>query len=518
MHERALRTVLLIQAIDESDPEGEVLPLAEREEATRVAAQRAAGTRDGNGHGGALPRSAERLLVARAEYLLPRLAARAPVVAHMLSLARGGSWLAPLMLAIAFASGVSLSALDGSRRIDLLAFPLLALIAWNALVYVVLIVAALRRRGPGAVERAWLPRLYERWLRGRAEALQRRSSRFNQPLSAALSRFARDVSAVARPLLVLRGRRLFHLCAALVALGLIAGLYVRGIVLRYDAGWDSTFLAPGGVRVLLHALYGPASALSGIALPDSLPAIEALRWQGGAAGVPAAPWIHVIALTAVLYIVLPRSAAAVWASAQLFRQARRPTLPASLLPYARAIARQGGGAARLSARVTSYAYEPGPDSLAGLSALLSDALSGEVALERTASVTYGGEDAFAARLHDAAGANAAADCHVLLMSLAATPEAENHGRMLDALRRELAGRQRRSALLVMIDEAPYAARMRGDASFERRMDERRAAWREFVARHGLEACIADLSSVHAGQQVAQAERDGVLTAMQWPAR
>jgi hypothetical protein len=70
---------------------------------------------------------------------------------------------------------------------------------------------------------------------------------------------------------------------------------------------------------------------------------------------------------------------------------------------------------------------------------------------------------------------------------------------------------------VLVDEAPYAARMHGDASFERRMDERRQAWRAFVARHGLEACVADLASVHAGRQVAQAERAGVLTALQWPA-
>src|SRR2546426_6021069 len=36
MHERALRTVLLIQAIEETDQEGEVLPLADRAQATRA--------------------------------------------------------------------------------------------------------------------------------------------------------------------------------------------------------------------------------------------------------------------------------------------------------------------------------------------------------------------------------------------------------------------------------------------------------------------------------------------------
>jgi len=513
MQERALRTVLLIQAIDESDTGGEVLSLAERAEATRAAAQTAAAGRPGRGAGQALSPAAERLLVRRAEHLLDRLETRAPVTVQVLALAGGGSWLAPALLLLAFASGVSLSALDGSRRIDLLSFPLLGLIAWNAVVFIVLIAAALRRRRRGAARRTWLPLLYERWLRGRAEALLRHSSRFNQPLATALQRFAREWGAVARPLLVVRGRRIFHLSAALVAFGLIVGLYVRGIVLRYDAGWESTFLAAGGARALLHALYGPAAALSGIALPESDSALEALRWSGGAGGVPAAPWIHLIALTALLYVVLPRMIAVALSSAQLFRLARRPAAPATLLPYARAILRQIGGAERLSARVTSYAYQPPPAALAAVQALLSDALGGNVDVGLDAAVAYGEEDAFAARLHGAP--IAAADCCVLLMSLAATPESENHGQVLDALRHAIAAQPSRGGLLVLIDEAPYAVRMRGDASFERRMDERRRAWREFVAGHGHEAVIADLS-LGAGTEVAEAERAGVLTALQWP--
>ena len=103
------------------------------------------------------------------------------------------------------------------------------------------------------------------------------------------------------------------------------------------------------------------------------------------------------------------------------------------------------------------------------------------------------------------------------MSLAATPESENHGQIIAAVRSAPAAKARHGGLLVLIDEAPYSARMSGDASFERRMQERRQAWREFVAGHGLQPCIADLGGLRGGREVAAAERVSVLTALQWPA-
>jgi hypothetical protein len=494
-----------------------VLTLAERADATREAAQESSGLTRELTAGQALSPAAERLLAGRADHLVVRLQTRAPVIERILSLGGGQSWLAPAAMLLAVTSGVSMSALHGSQRVDLLAFPLLGLIAWNAVWYVALALSAVRRpRRRDTAREAWLPRQYERWLRGRTQALLRSSWRYNQPLATALQRFANEWAAVARPLLIARGRRLLHVCAALVALGLIAGLYVRGLVLRYDAGWDSTFLSAGGVRALLHAVYGPASAISGIPLPESLQAMEALRWNGGRGGVPAAGWIHLMALTALLYIVLPRVIAAAAASSRLYALAQHPTQPAALVRYARAIVGGMGGLEKLSARVTTYAYEPTPQTLAGLSALLSDALGGEVELELTAKVPYGGEDAFAAQLRDAR--MAAAECHVLLMSLSATPEPENHGQVLAALRGALGGKHPRGALLVLIDQGPYAVRMRGDASYERRMQERGQVWREFVAAHGLTACLVDLSGVRPGPDNAAAERADVLNALQWPTR
>jgi hypothetical protein len=40
---------------------------------------------------------------------------------------------------------------------------------------------------------------------------------------------------------------------------------------------------------------------------------------------------------------------------------------------------------------------------------------------------------------------------------------------------------------IVVDEAPYADRLAGDASLAPRLEERRRLWREFVASYGLEA-------------------------------
>jgi hypothetical protein len=508
MHERSLRTVLLIRSIDEGDTAGEVLSLPERADATQAAAHSTGMLSQGLA-GPSLPASAERLIVRRAELLLAKLEARAPVIRHVLALSGGTSWLGVSVLAIAFVCGVAMSALDGRQRIDVLAFPLLGLIAWNAIVYLVTLVAAVRPRAAQAASPSMLSSAYARWIRGRADSLMRHSSHYNVPLAAAMQRFADEWASIARPLLLLRAQRLFHFGAAVLALGLIAGLYVRGLVLRYDAGWDSTFLDPSAVHGLLGAVYGPASALSGIALP-TLAGTQALRWGGPTGGAPAGPFIHLIALTAVLYIVVPRLSLVLLNSVSLWRRRHNPPLPAAFMPYARGLLRESGRLSGLVASVVTYAYAPSRDALAGLGVLLADALGGELKVEVRAAVAYGEEDAFRERLR--AQPLGAADCHLLLMSLAATPESENHGTMIEVLQREL--HRRRASFLLLVDESSYAARMSADASLATRVTQRTRTWREFAAARNQSACIVDLSRVRVGDAPDSDAQKSVREALQ----
>src|SRR3954451_7206759 len=333
MNSRELRTVLLIHSIEETDRTGEVIPLADRADASR-SVLRESGKLEAQSSAALSPRS-QAFLIRRSDRLLDRLRLRSPAVMHVLALAGGLTWLGRFVLVAAVAVGVSLSALDGSRRINILAFPLIGLIAWNLFVYVALIVTWLRTRGR-APAGFWFAHFYERWIAGRIESLMRHSTRYNVPLTTGLRRFAAEWGALSQPIQFLRAKRLMHFGAALVAIGLIVGLYIRGIALRYEAGWESTFLGPQSAHALISLLYAPAALLSGLSY-GSVSEISELRWTATGGGGEAATWIHLIAITAVLYIVLPRLLAAAAATFGLWRLSRRISLPTQLLGYTRAL-------------------------------------------------------------------------------------------------------------------------------------------------------------------------------------
>lgn len=488
MHADTLRTILLVKSVEDHDPDGAILPPAEREAATRVALRAVPAIDDGAeaGH----ERRTWRVLALRAETLLDRLARRHPVVARTLLLESRASQASVFVLLAAFAIGAALSLLDSRVRIEILAFPLLGLVLWNLVTYVALALFALRRRrsgagaGAGSGRAPWVA-WPARWGWRRAAAMIRESAFYHRPLAGALRGFSDEWWPHAQPLLVRQGRRLFHAAAAVVALGLVAGFYVRGIALEYRAGWESTFLGPAQVQALLHVLYGPASAITGIALPDAT-GIATLHWRGGEGGGPAAPWIHLMAVTAILYVVLPRLLLAAVAWAGLVAAARRLEPPQALRDYARAAIGSGDGVmAARAIRVVPYAAEPSPAIVAGLERLLHAAWGPDARIDWTAPVPYGDEDRYATL------ARPAADFEVLLHALASTPEVENHGALL-LLAREAQERGDDAARrIVLVDESALRAALRGD---ERRLDERRGTWRDFVTRHGVGAVFADLAA------------------------
>lgn len=482
MRERELRSVLLIKAIEDGDPHGELLPIADRTRATRET-QRAGAQETDRGvlsppGALALPEPAERLLAQRAARLRERLALRYPVVEEIAAAPLVPAGLQWLVLALSAALGLSLSALDGSRRINILAFPLLGLIAWNVAVYVFLIARRLRTRDPGHGRMA-------RGLLGRARRAAQKASRFNAALAGALGKFATEWTRATAPVLALRASRVFHLGAALVGAGLILGLYVRGIALRYEAGWESTFLGAAQVHTLISLLYAPAAALTGVALPD-LARLEAMRWDAGRGGENAAPWIHLLSATVVMWVVIPRAALALIAALKEWRAARALRLPGDAVTYFRAIF---AGAQNLVGQgetlVVPYAYAPSTNALAMLRTVLSSGFGGVLSSGSAVVVPYGEEDTFLAGM--SARVTAGTQVVVLLFSLATTPEEENHGTLLGGVRDWITREAAALGLLVVVDEGPYP-------TTEARRAERRGVWRAFVSAHGLQAYFADLSA------------------------
>ena len=477
MRENELRPILLIKAIEDADGDASLLPLADRAAAARDAKRERPPRSALRMEGGALPREAERLLGARAQRLLGQLAVRHPFLQEVVSFAPG-TWIALAACIVAFAIGIALSALDGTRRINVLAFPLWGVVAWNLLVYVA--VAASWARAIGARRRArrrlpdWIAQASMR----RVAAIVARARRFHAPLAHALARFAADWQEVARPVLAARAAATFHVAAALLGAGLIAGFYVRGVALDYRAGWESTFLDADDARSVLRILYGAAGALTGIAVPDAAH-LQAIRWREGAGGESAAPWIHLLAATTLVFVVVPRLLLALLSSLSAAHASRTLRLPSTFAGYfdrafgESGVAIEGGGL-----RVIPYAYEPAAQSIARLRA-------SEGAAETRDPVAYGREDEIAAAVRDGVTPARVA----LLFTAAATPEEESHGRAIDAAREAV--RAAGARLEAIVDEGPYAARM-GD-ELASRLEERRRAWTRLAAAHGLEARFVDLS-------------------------
>jgi hypothetical protein len=171
----------------------------------------------------------------------------------------------------------------------------------------------------------------------------------------------------------------------------------------------------------------------------------------------------------------------------------------------------GSGSVTETASVIPYAYEPKAPSITGLESLLSATLGGNVKLRVEDPIKYGDEESVAARL-----AATSATWHIILMTLASTPEVENHGAFLTAWRDWLARHAVSTPLLILIDEGPYASRLRGEPTFESRLQERRRLWRDFVAGYGLRAGFADLIQIKPGAASEINARDAARAAL-WTA-
>jgi len=163
------------------------------------------------------------------------------------------------------------------------------------------------------------------------------STRFNAPLAPGLRRFASDWLDLAQPLFFARARRVLHLSAVFAALGLVAVYYFRGFALRSAAGWEGGgAIGAEAAHGLLTVLYGPASLLSGIPIPGA-DEIAKLRWSApslSGIGEPAA-WVHLIALTAALYIILPRLILTLLSTFRLWRLSRHLVVPPNVVGYLR---------------------------------------------------------------------------------------------------------------------------------------------------------------------------------------
>ena len=473
MNEDSACRVTLLQAFETAQPASPSWTDDDRAWASRLALQ------DGSA-------DAPIFIARRAQHAMQRLAPREPGAAKWLALRWWRwRWVAWALLC-GVVIGVLADSIGSSQRINLLAPPLWAVLAWNAVVYLLLLGHGLARLLMRRTRHGSVVRLMQRALRfgrglpgaGNTSASASLSASGSAP---ALRTFASLWLRCSAPLSAARAATLLHAAAAALALGLVAGLYLRGLVLDYRAAWESTFLSAASAHAFLAAVLAPAVALSGIALPDA-GVFEALRSVHGSAApsASAAPWIHLIALTLLGFVVLPRGVLALVEALRACWLARHVELPLGDAYFQRLTNQLSGNAARVV--VLPYASAPTAQAALGLRALLAPVLGDGLQLQIAPTTAFGAEDDAAAPI--AAGTTLA----IALYELTATPEPDSQGRFAQQLAaRAPAG----AATVLVIDEAAFQQRFGGDAQ---RLAQRRDAWRGFAEGLGSVPVFVDLAA------------------------
>lgn len=430
-----VRQCLFVRALEEADGAGERWSMAER-----VAASKAAVGETGLD-----------FVRTRTAWAGGRL--KGPLAAGFagMALQRQGlpGWAGPAVAGLAFLTGWFTHDLGPEGRVSLLAFPLLGLIVWNLAVVVASLISM--RRKPSESPLAW-----PAWL------LPKPRLTGDALTDTVVVRAGQEWQAAESRRWTAQIKIWFHVAALLLAAGVVAGMYARGLVKNYQATWESTFLSQPAVSKLTRAVLGPASILSGVEVPPVPP-------EGGLS--PAAPWIHLWAASAGLFILCPRLLLISMARRDM---ARAPFRWEQDFSDYEANARRLAAGQPLVARVLPVQCDPESPLRDSLRGVLQHLWGGQVMVDFLQSVPYGGED-------DCLESLTEPPTHlVLLLPMAVTPEDEVHGVLHRGLQQWLAGAVQPPFALTVLDAASFEARTAGLPEAPRRLAERRAAWEKIL--------------------------------------
>lgn len=440
------RQILLTQAIEESDRDGALLPVEDREAATAACSK-------------SLERSPNRFYAARAEQLIEKLSKEHSEIRSAASPLIGPGTIAVLAIFLATILGYFSNELGPEQRINILAFPLLGMLAWNFLMYGLEIARAFVK-APSFGFAKWLDQAKERI---------GLNSEPSGPLKSSLALFSANWSKATASIGSAQIRSALHLAAAAFAAALVIGMYVQGLAYEYRAIWQSTFFDQSAVQTLVDTVLGPAAAVRG----EPVPSVEAMRWtlENQSAGDDAATWIHLYATTIGLFIILPRIGLCLfwWGRSRLQTNAieLREFSPAY---YDRLLAEARGDSIKV--RIVPHSHAVSEDMRKPIANALASQLGGPVNLDWADSIAFGEESDFVEGLNDLPK-------HlILLFNFSATPEEEIHGELVRELREKLAGAE--TQLKIVLDASSFDEKRRGLADFDERRKTREQGWRRVI--------------------------------------
>jgi hypothetical protein len=471
MNEQVARSVVLVRAIETVDRNHEILSEDDRKYASRsakeLASWQAADSKSAV--------TADHFLQQRSEQILRRLAERTPALATFLDHRIGWKALSIGLPLAALVIGAAADRIGDPHRVDLLSAPLLAIIGWNLLVYLMLL--------------AWLfvPSRHTGWA---SPATMRRLSagrtalprKLPSTLAAALVEFMTEWTHLSATLTRARLTRTMHLAAVLFALGAVLSLVARGFLTQYVAGWESTFLDAAQVHAALSVLFAPAEwafGLQGFSVAD----IEALRFAQTTSMAGGKRWVLLYAATILLLVILPRLVLAGVAHWRARRLAANFPLDLEQPYFSQLRGKMGGPAGVLRVLPYSFTLDEARDK--GLATLAAMLLGDQARLMLRPSTHYGDEPREA--LADTRLDDPNVSLTVVLFNLAATPEKENHGAFIEYLMRAAP-----RGVAVLVDESSLVARLGDQAEGKRRVDERIALWQQFCGFHHATVTVVNL--------------------------
>ena len=271
-------------------------------------------------------------ILRRAEFLFSLLPESFRSVTHVTGIK--SSWIKTVLF-ISFLAGLSSNYLGPVESIHVFYNPLTLLLAWNLLVYLFIVIRSFvkvnlpkvkyekqEQDDDPAEEETRLqrkqprPNFMVRWIaKGLFRKMALLKAKYDEKKFDALmvkkiiTPLWEEYLGIAGRSVVYKVKTLVNVSAIGIVLGALAGIYLRGLFFKYNVVWQSTFVSdPETVRLFLNILFGPASLL----LHGRLITVDDLKELLVPGGMTAAPWIHLMAVTTVIYILIPRTALAIY--------------------------------------------------------------------------------------------------------------------------------------------------------------------------------------------------------------
>ena len=463
MKQSSAKIVSIVRTIETSSAGTEIWSGDDADWASRLATQEL---------GDAAP--VERFIETRARIAWQRISDRRPDLQRALEKRDLGTLFGWVIILLALIAGILTDQIGDSRQVNLLALPFVAIIVWNLAIYVWLL---LLRPVLGLFGfKGW----NHRWLETRLSGYPNlgRDRQLADKVSLSL-RCQADWARLCLPLTSARVERVLHLAAAMFVFGLIVAIYSRGFYTEYRVGWESTLLDAPDISAALAAFFNWMPITFGLAAPDPA-TVELMRFSAGGGLIGARPWLHLLAFLAIALVILPRLALASFASFRLRMFERRFPIDLTRGYFQKLAARY----ARMPRDVVVIPYAKAllPESAIALNQIVNDVFGARSTVRILDTVQFGGEDdmpVLASKSQDS--------IQLALFDLASTPESENHGVFLKALKREVPTGH---SVISLVDSREFKARF---GSTGDRLEQRTKLWRRFLADCGVPCVIGDLA-------------------------